>query len=135
MLEKVGIKTDAPARPSGSPGSRRRWPATTSSRPSRPACPAGLGPDADGIPGTKGPSAWVGLDNPAIDKLLEEGRSTYDVQKRVAAYNKVQTMVFEEAYVGFVWRRSGAWAFNKAVKGVRRSVPERGDGPEVWLDR
>jgi peptide/nickel transport system substrate-binding protein len=85
---------------------------------------------------TKGTSAWVGLDNPEIDRLLAEGRSTYDLQKRVAAYNKVQTMVHEEAYVGFAWRRSGAWAFSKAVK-------QYGDpylnvvtaGTEVWLDR
>jgi peptide/nickel transport system substrate-binding protein len=86
--------------------------------------------------GTKGSSAWVGVDNPAIDKLLEEGRSTYDVQKRIAAYNKVQTMVFEDAYAGFVWRRSGAWAFNKAVKGYGdpyQSVVTA--GTEVWLDR
>jgi peptide/nickel transport system substrate-binding protein len=85
---------------------------------------------------TKGTSAWVGLDNPAIDKLLEEGRSTYDPAKRVEAYNKVQTMVHDEAYVGFAWRRSGAWAFNKAVKGYGdpyQSVVTA--GTEVWLDR
>ncbi|MFN8636485.1 MAG: ABC transporter substrate-binding protein [Chloroflexota bacterium] len=85
---------------------------------------------------TKGTSAWVGLDNPAIDKLLEEGRTTYDVQKRVATYAQVQKMVFDDAYVGFTWRRSGAWAFGKAVKGYGDPyLNVVTSGTEVWLDR
>lgn len=85
---------------------------------------------------TKGTSAWVGLDNPEIDKLLEDGRSTYDVSKRVEAYAKVQRQVHDAAYVGFTWRRNGAWAFSTAVQ-------DYGDpylnvvtaGTEVWLNR
>jgi len=86
--------------------------------------------------GTNGTSAWVGLNNAEIDRLLDEGRTAFDAAKRIATYAQVQKLIFDDASIGFTWRRSGAWAFSKAVR-------DFGDpylnvvtsGTTVWLDR
>jgi peptide/nickel transport system substrate-binding protein len=86
--------------------------------------------------GSKGPSGWTGLADPEIDKALEEGRTTYDMAKRVAAYTKVQTLVYENAYVGFSWRRNGGYVTSKATRDF--GFPYLSmftNSTEVWLDR
>ncbi|MCC7370517.1 MAG: ABC transporter substrate-binding protein [Chloroflexi bacterium] len=85
---------------------------------------------------TNGTSAWAGLNNPEIDKLIVDGRSTFDTAKRIATYAQIQKMVHDEAYLGFTWRRNGAWAFAKAVKDF--GDPYQNvvtSGTAVWLDR
>ena len=86
--------------------------------------------------GTKGTSAWVGINSAEVDKLLEEGRTTYDEQKRVAAYAQVQRMVHEDAYVGYTWRRSGGWAVSKTVQDFEDPYLSLVTSPtRLWLDR
>jgi peptide/nickel transport system substrate-binding protein len=83
-----------------------------------------------------GPSAWVGLNNPEIDRLLAQGRATADPAQRVAIYAQVQKIVYDDAYVGFTWRRNGAWAFSKAVRDYGDPYLSLvASGTAVWLDR
>jgi len=39
---------------------------------------------------------FVGFANPEVDKLLEEGRSTFDIEKRKQAYFRIQEILAEE---------------------------------------
>ena len=39
---------------------------------------------------------FVGFANPEVDKLLEEGRSTFDLEKRKKAYFRIQEILAEE---------------------------------------
>jgi peptide/nickel transport system substrate-binding protein len=101
---------------------------------------SGVRPDPDLVLGYRfakgGPGNYALWENAELDKLFEEGRSTYDTAKRQEAYEKASNIIGEEAYVGFVWRRSGAAAMRKSVQGF---VPVWGGvipvSTEYWLDR
>jgi len=86
--------------------------------------------------GTNGSGNYAAWTDPAVDAALEEGRSTYDAAKRQAAYETVQQKIFDAAYYGFVWRRSGTFAMTSALKGFQ--TPLQGyfsNSMELWLDR
>ena len=45
-------------------------------------------------------------------------------------------MIFDDASIGFTWRRNGAWAFSKAVKDYGDPYLNSVNvGTAVWLDR
>jgi peptide/nickel transport system substrate-binding protein len=54
-----------------------------------------------------------------VDALLMEARTTTDMDKRRANYEKAATMVMEDAAVIFVYNTKWFGPFNKNVKGVR----------------
>lgn len=86
--------------------------------------------------GSKGTSGWAGIDDPEIDRLLEEGRTTYDVPRREAAYKRVQEIVHDGAHVGFTWRRSGGWGISKAVQDFADPyLSVVINSTQLWLDR
>lgn len=86
--------------------------------------------------GAKGPSGWTGINDERIEKGLEEGRTTYDLAKRVEAYKKVQSVIYEDAYIGFTWRRNGAFALSKAVRDYEEPYLSLfANSTAVWLDR
>ena len=45
--------------------------------------------------GTRGLN-YIGFNNPQVDELLEEGRRTFDIEKRKKAYYKIQEILAEE---------------------------------------
>jgi ABC-type transport system substrate-binding protein len=101
---------------------------------------SGVRPDPDLVLGYRfakgGPGNYALWENPELDKLFEEGRTTYDTAKRQEAYEKASNIIGEEAYVGFVWRRSGAAATRKTVEGfipVWNGVIS--SSTEYWLNR
>jgi len=101
---------------------------------------SGVRPDPDLVLGYRfakgGPGNYALWETPELDKLFEEGRTTYDTAKRQEVYEKASNIIGEEAYVGFVWRRSGAAAMRKTVQGF---VPVWGgvisNSTEYWLDK
>jgi ABC-type transport system substrate-binding protein len=136
MLEKIGIKLNL------QPSERVAWVQKTLAGDYEfSAFQTGTPrPDSDltltAYLGTNGTSAWVGLNNAEIDKLLDQGRTESDAAKRIATYAQVQKLIFDDASIGFTWRRNGAWAFSKAVKDFGDpylNVVTSGTG--VWLDR
>ncbi len=101
---------------------------------------SGTRPDPDLVVGYRfaknGPGNYAGSENPELDRLLEEGRTTYDNAKRQAAYEQAQTLVFEDAYYSFTWRRNGGFGLTRALKNF--ADPWSGafvNSTELWLDR
>jgi ABC-type transport system substrate-binding protein len=60
-----------------------------------------------------------GLDVPALDALLAEGRAAFDPAQRRAIYDRLQDVAVEEApFVGLCWRSQG-YAMSRRVSGFR----------------
>jgi len=82
---------------------------------------SGVRPDPDLVLGYRfskgGPGNYALWENAELDKLFVDGRTTYDLARRQEIYEKASNMIGEEAYVGFVWRRSGTAALRKSVQG------------------
>ncbi len=47
--------------------------------------------------------------DPEIDRLLQQGRTTYDIKKRVAIYRKIEHTVADKAYLVFPFAWPGLW--------------------------
>jgi peptide/nickel transport system substrate-binding protein len=50
-----------------------------------------------------GPAAYVRPNEPQVQACLEEGRTTYDVEKRQATYARCATLMYETAWWGHMW--------------------------------
>jgi peptide/nickel transport system substrate-binding protein len=101
---------------------------------------SGTRPDPDLVLGYRfaaaGAGNYSGWVNPEVEAAVRDGRSTYDTAKRQAAYEKLQTVVYQEAYYGFIWRRKQTVASTSALKDFE--PPLSGlfkNSTEVWLDR
>jgi peptide/nickel transport system substrate-binding protein len=135
MLEKVGVRMQI------RPSERVAWVQKTLAGDfEMGTLLSGVRPDPDLVLGyrfgSKGAGNYMGWDNAELDKLFDEGRTTYDTPKRQEIYEKAQNIITEEAYLGFIWRRQGIIAMSKAVQGW--NPPWGGyfiSSPEVWLDR
>jgi peptide/nickel transport system substrate-binding protein len=72
---------------------------------------------------------WAYYWSEATDKLIDEGRSTLDAEKRQQLYSKVQEILTEEAAHLYMWSIYGIWGVNKRLEwsapsdeiGLRRS--------------
>jgi peptide/nickel transport system substrate-binding protein len=54
--------------------------------------------------------------NPEVDKLLEKGRQTFDRQKQIEIYKKVQEILAEDSPVVYLYYPQEIRALNKRVK-------------------
>ena len=116
MLEKVGIKMQI------RPSERVAWVQKTLAGDfEMGTLLSGVRPDPDLVLGYRfskdGPGNYMGVNNPELEKLFDEGRTTYDQAKRQAAYEKAQQIVADDSYLCFVWRRQGIIATRKTLKG------------------
>jgi peptide/nickel transport system substrate-binding protein len=77
-----------------------------------------LFPDPDLINyfGTGKRNNYFGYSNPEADRLLEQGRSTTDPQKRAAAYKKFQEIVAEDVPVVFFYHPQEIDVVNRRVQ-------------------
>lgn len=99
---------------------------------------SGVRADPDQVLGfrfdTKGSGNYSGLSDPELDKCLEEGRSTNDVEKRQKTYERCQTLSHELAYYGYNWYR----IFNQAHTKRLQGMPDRWSGTlyvtKAWLE-
>ncbi|MFN8522874.1 MAG: ABC transporter substrate-binding protein [Chloroflexota bacterium] len=82
------------------------------------------------------PSNYMNWQSTEIQQALREARTTYDVAKRQELYEKVQNIMAEEAYIGFVWRRSGVMAWAKTLQGVAPGwTSYLSNSTEMWANR
>jgi len=59
---------------------------------------------------------WAYYSSEELDKLIDEGRSTLDQERRKQIYSKVQQILTEEAAHLFMWGIYGIWGVNKRVE-------------------
>ncbi|MFB3763870.1 MAG: ABC transporter substrate-binding protein [Methanotrichaceae archaeon] len=61
--------------------------------------------------------------NPEVDKLLEDGRTTFDKEQRKVIYQKLQTILADDQPVAFIVFSNYVYALNDKIAGV---VPRNG---------
>jgi len=64
---------------------------------------------------------FVGYASPAADKLIEEGRRTFDISKRIPIYQKLHEVLADDQPYTWTVQVSSKWAINKRVRNVKES--------------
>lgn len=59
--------------------------------------------------------------SPVADKLIEQGRATFDQKKRIEIYRQLQQVFADDQPYAWTVQVSTKWAINKRVRGVRES--------------
>jgi peptide/nickel transport system substrate-binding protein len=65
---------------------------------------------------------FVGFANPEVDKLLEEGRSTFDLEKRKKAYFRIQEILAEEQPYVFLFVPDALPVVQSRFHGIRPAL-------------
>jgi len=73
---------------------------------------------------TSGSTNVFSFTDPAVDKLLDEGRATADAEARKATYQKIETAIAEQAPVIFINTRVASFALRDTVKGFAPSTSQ-----------
>jgi peptide/nickel transport system substrate-binding protein len=96
-------------------------------------------PDADVTLGNllppMGQGGYSGMNDPDVDKCLQDGRSTYDPKEQADIYKRCQTMLQEKAWVDVIWVQPWNWVTSNKVKGMLPSWGTNWELREVWLDK
>ncbi|MDD2716650.1 MAG: peptide-binding protein [Candidatus Wallbacteria bacterium] len=66
----------------------------------------------------KAGSNYISYSNPEADRLWDEGRATFDMQKRREIYGKIHALLHEDQPYTFLFVKESIVAVNKRVKGV-----------------
>lgn len=66
--------------------------------------------------------------NPEVDKLLEDGRTTFDKEKRKVIYQKLQTILADDQPVAFIVFGNYVYALNDKITGVVSRNGPHGEG-------
>ncbi|MEO0767246.1 MAG: ABC transporter substrate-binding protein [Pseudomonadota bacterium] len=80
---------------------------------------------------------YRGINDPEIDKLTEEARTTVDPTARADIYKAVQQRVFDETHDVFLWFRNGTIGAQPDVGGLDTVVHPNGSNlnfHKVWLN-
>ena len=64
---------------------------------------------------------FVGYASPVADRLLEEGRRTFDISKRIPIYQKLHEVLADDQPYTCTVQVSSKWAINKRVRNVKES--------------
>ncbi len=59
-----------------------------------------------------------GYENPAVDRLIEEGEATYDPERRREIYSRIQKIVARDVVYIPLWYPDSVAVFRKGLKGV-----------------
>ncbi|MCI4626172.1 MAG: peptide-binding protein [Candidatus Magnetoovum sp. WYHC-5] len=76
---------------------------------------------------------FVSYANSEVDKLLEEGRITLDVEKRKAIYYQVQDILAEDLPYIFLYVPDSLVMLNKKIKGIKPSPIGIGYNQRQWF--
>ncbi|HAW29715.1 MAG TPA: peptide ABC transporter substrate-binding protein [Planctomycetaceae bacterium] len=60
---------------------------------------------------------YVNYSNPEVDKLFEEGRREFDVEKRAKIYGKIHELLYEDQPYTWLYFRNSFYGFNKDLRG------------------
>jgi len=78
-------------------------------------------------------ATWMGLKNPQIDKVLEQGAREFDPKKRYEAYRQLQRLVYTEVPIVKHGDLFGLQAHRTTVKGYQAWYTTR--FWNVWLEK
>ncbi|MEE9519004.1 MAG: peptide ABC transporter substrate-binding protein, partial [bacterium] len=71
---------------------------------------------------------FVGYDNPAVDRLIEEGRTEYDQATRTRIYRKIHRLIHEDQPYTFLFVGEGTPALHRGAFKLLETAP---DGREL----
>lgn len=71
---------------------------------------------------------FIGYNNPAIDKLLEQGRLELNPDKRMKIYHEFARVLLEDSPIIYLSAGYGLTAIHKRVKGIDNPAPPAGIG-------
>ena len=71
---------------------------------------------------------FIGYNNPAVDKLLEQGRLEFDPEKRMQIYHEFAKVLYEDSPLVYLSAGYGLTAIHKRVQGIMNPVPPAGVG-------
>jgi len=69
---------------------------------------------------------FIGYNNPAVDKLLEQGRLEFDPEKRMQIYHEFAKVLYEDSPLVYLSAGYGLTAIHKRVQGIMNPVPSAG---------
>lgn len=69
---------------------------------------------------------FIGYNNPAVDKLLEQGRLEFDPEKRMQIYHEFAKVLYEDSPLVYLSAGYGLTAIHKRVQGIMNPVPPAG---------
>lgn len=77
---------------------------------------------------------FIGYKNPAVDKLLEQGRLELDPDKRMKIYHEFARLLLEDSPIVYLSAGYGLTAIHQRVKGIDNPAPPAGIGhnSEDW---
>jgi peptide/nickel transport system substrate-binding protein len=78
---------------------------------------------------------FIGYNNPKVDKLLEQGRTELDPDKRQVIYHQFSKELLEDSPIVYLSAGYGLSAIHKRVQGIADPVPPAGVGfeSEKWF--
>jgi peptide/nickel transport system substrate-binding protein len=71
---------------------------------------------------------FIGYNNPSIDKLLEQGRTELNPDKRQKIYHEFARVLLEDSPIVYLSAGYGLSAIHKRVKGIENPAPPAGVG-------
>jgi peptide/nickel transport system substrate-binding protein len=71
---------------------------------------------------------FIGYNNPAVDKLLEQGRLEFDPEKRMQIYHDFAKVLYDDSPLVYLSAGYGLTAIHKRVQGIMNPVPPAGVG-------
>lgn len=71
---------------------------------------------------------FIGYDNPQVDRLLEQGRSELDPDKRMAIYHQFAQVLYDDSPIVYLYAGYGLPAIHKRVRGIDNPAPPAGIG-------
>ena len=71
---------------------------------------------------------FIGYNNPAVDRLLEQGRFEFDPEKRMKIYHEFAKVLLEDCPIVYLSAGYGLTAMHKRVQGIINPIPPAGVG-------
>jgi peptide/nickel transport system substrate-binding protein len=82
----------------------------------------GTDPDtSENIWGSKAERNYVNYKNPEVDKLFEEGRKEFDIEKREKIYRRISEILWEDQPYTWLFYRTAFYGFNRDLRGYKFS--------------
>lgn len=75
---------------------------------------------------------FIGYNNPEVDRLLEEGRSTFDIEKRTKAYFRIQEILVQEQPYTFLYVPDALPVVSARVRGIEPAPAGIGHNIIKW---
>jgi peptide/nickel transport system substrate-binding protein len=74
------------------------------------------------------------LNDPALDELIDQAASTYDLDARIAAYHELQQTAYDDPWYGYLWQQNWNWAFRSRLQNFEEPVTNRWMFTETWIE-